>query len=142
MVGGQDLAPSGAGMTGAAILAARAALHAGAGRVYVGLLSPDAQQPSWDPQCPELMFRQTDTLLADETLLRQATVVCGCGGGQAIAKYLPSILSTCPSLVLDADALNAVAGDDAAWQTHYARPHPAAGSRSGGDNPVRPVRGF
>lgn len=113
VVGGQGLAPSGAGMTGAAILAARAALHAGAGRVYVGLLAPDEQQPSWDPQCPELMFRQTDTLLADETLLRQATVVCGCGGGQAIAKYLPNILSTCPSLVLDADALNAVAGDDA-----------------------------
>lgn len=111
VVGGQGLAPSGAGMTGAAILAARAALHAGAGRVYVGLLAHEAQPPSWDPQCPELMFRQTDTLLADETLLRGATVVCGCGGGQAIAGPLHRILSACPSLVLDADALNAIAGD-------------------------------
>lgn len=112
VVGGQGVAPSGAGMTGAAILAARAALHAGAGRVYVGLLTDEAHPTSWDPQCPELMFRRTDTLLADEALLQQATVVCGCGGGQAIAGHLPRILSSCPSLVLDADALNAIAGDE------------------------------
>lgn len=113
VIGGQGLAPSGAGMTGAAILAARAALHAGAGRVYVGLLALESQPLSWDPQCPELMFRRTDTLLADEALLQNATVVSGCGGGQAIAGHLPRILSACPSLVLDADALNAVAGDEA-----------------------------
>ena len=139
VIGGQGLVPSGAGMTGAAILAARAALHAGAGRVYVGLLTHEAQPPSWDPQCPELMFRQTDTLLTDEALLLHATVVCGCGGGQAMAGYLPRILSTCPSLILDADALNAIASDDAlrrllverhqrAWIT-VATPHPLEAAR-------------
>lgn len=112
VIGGQGPVPSGAGMTGAAILAARAALHAGAGRVYVGLLAHEAQTPFWDPQCPELMFRRTDTLLADEPLLQRATVVCGCGGGQAVAGHLPRILAACPSLVLDADALNAMAADD------------------------------
>ncbi|MDQ7746549.1 NAD(P)H-hydrate dehydratase [Hydrogenophaga pseudoflava] len=139
VIGGQGLATTGAGMTGAAILAARAALHAGAGRVYVGLLADDAQAPSWDPQCPELMFRRTATLLADAALLRQAAVVCGCGGGQTVAEHLPHILSACPSLVLDADALNAIARDDAlrslltqrlsrAWTT-VVTPHPLEAAR-------------
>ena len=40
---------------------------------------------------------------------QQATVVCGCGGGQAIIAWLPAVLQQAPRLVLDADALNAVA---------------------------------
>lgn len=139
VIGGQGLAPNGAGMTGAAILAARAALYAGAGRVYVGLLAHEAQSPSWDPQCPELMFRSAETLLADEALLQRATVVCGCGGGQAIADHLPGLLAACPALVLDADALNAIAGDDALrrlvvernarnWTT-VVTPHPLEAAR-------------
>lgn len=111
VVGGQGLAINGVGMTGAAILAARAALYAGSGRVYVGLL--DGSEPSalWDPQCPELMFRLVDTLLKDDRLLQGASVVCGCGGGSAVAAWLPRLLSTCPTLVLDADALNAISRD-------------------------------
>lgn len=111
VVGGQGIAPTGLGMTGAAILAARAALHAGAGRVYVGLLAAHQNPLTWDPQCPELMFRRTDTLLADLALLEQACMVCGCGGGSAVVEHLPLILSSCPTLVLDADALNAIAED-------------------------------
>src|SRR5262249_15157255 len=41
-----------AGMTGAALLAGRAALKLGAGRVYVGLLQENA--PAVDPGAPEL----------------------------------------------------------------------------------------
>src|SRR5690606_7055632 len=43
------------GMSGAALLAGRAALRAGAGRVFVRLLG----DPGWgvDPAAPELMFR-------------------------------------------------------------------------------------
>ena len=41
----------------------------------------------------------------------QATVVCGCGGGQAVAAWLPQVLAQAPRLVLDADGLNAVAAD-------------------------------
>ena len=93
-------------MTGAALLAARAALHAGAGRVFVALL--DGGSLSVDPIQPELMFRPLDAVN-----LREATVVCGCGGGDAVRHVLPKILSTAPRLVLDADALNAIATDTA-----------------------------
>lgn len=111
VIGGQSITLSGAGMTGAAILAARAALHAGSGRVYVGLLDGAETTTHWDPQCPELMFRLVDTLLQDHRLLQSASVVCGCGGGSAVAARLPQLLSTCPTLVLDADALNAISRD-------------------------------
>jgi ADP-dependent NAD(P)H-hydrate dehydratase / NAD(P)H-hydrate epimerase len=92
------------GMTGAALLAARAALHAGAGRVLVSLL--DGGSMAVDPAQPELMFRT----LADIDL-RSSTVVCGCGGGTAVRSVLPQMLSQASSLVLDADALNAIATD-------------------------------
>lgn len=92
------------GMTGAALLAARAALHQGAGRVFVGLL--DGGSLAVDPQQPELMFRPVDTLAP-----APLTVVCGCGGGSAVAAQLPRLLSATPRLVLDADALNAIAAD-------------------------------
>lgn len=112
VIGGQGITVSGAGMTGAAILAARAALHAGAGRVYVGLLDDGSPSAGWDPACPELMFRRTDTLLGDRSLLENATVVCGCGGGSAVAPCLTHLLTLCRSLVLDADALNALSRDE------------------------------
>jgi len=91
-------------MTGAALLAASAALHHGAGRVFVGLL--DGGSMGVDPLQPELMFRSPESL--DPA---QLTVVSGCGGGGAIAAQLPRLLSTAPRLVLDADALNAIASD-------------------------------
>lgn len=99
-----DLAVVGgaAGMTGAALLAASAALHAGAGRVFVGLL--DGGSLSVDHLQPELMFRPVDTL--DFSAM---TVVCGCGGGDAIGNYLAPVLSASARVVLDADALNAIA---------------------------------
>jgi len=114
VVGGQDMAINGAGMTGAAVLAARAALHAGAGRVFVALLEGDSAPATsairWDPACPELMFRDANALL-ESPLLATAAVVCGCGGGTAVVSVLPKVLSHAHALVLDADALNAIAGD-------------------------------
>jgi hydroxyethylthiazole kinase-like uncharacterized protein yjeF len=110
VIGGQDMSVNGAGMTGAALLAARAALHGGAGRVFVGLLQPEDRSSTlvWDPVCPELMFRRT-ALLLDATFLHSSAVVCGCGGGTAVVPFLPALLAGAPRLVLDADALNAVA---------------------------------
>lgn len=140
VIGGQDMGVNGAGMTGAAILAARAALHGGAGRVFVGLLQPDgAPAPlRWDPVCPELMFRQP-ALLTDPAFLQTASVVCGCGGGSAVAALLPALLGAASRLVLDADALNAIAGDPALQQALGARgargwltvltPHPLEAAR-------------
>lgn len=114
VIGGQDLMVNGSGMTGAALLAARSALHAGAGRVYVGLLNaPDTEQRvRWDPGAPELMLRRVPSLISNP-LLKSATVVCGCGGGDAVVEVLPTVLSASHRLVLDADALNAIAHDDA-----------------------------
>lgn len=144
VIGGQGIAVHGVGMTGAAVLAARAALHAGAGRVFVGLLEDaKAQDTHWDPVCPELMFRRVDLLL-DRDLLRAASVVCGCGGGASVAALLPRVLSGAARLVLDADALNAIAADTAlqtllghrhgrGWTT-VLTPHPLEAARLLGSN--------
>ncbi len=94
------------GMTGAALLAARSALYAGAGRVFVGLLGEVG--PSHDALQPELMFRQIGSLN-----LSTMTTVCGCGGGSAIASHLVKILASPAPVVVDADALNAIASDPA-----------------------------
>ena len=97
------------GMVGAAVLAARAALAAGAGRVYLGLLA--AVEAAWfEPAYPELMSRTMAQLLVPAAL-DDATVVCGCGGGAAVREVLPTVLHHARRLVLDADGLNTIAGD-------------------------------
>ncbi len=125
------------GMQGAAQLAARAALRAGAGRVYVSWLAgDDAVPPSADS--PELMQRPwLDARIA--SWADQATVVCGCGGGDEVRKVLPELISRARRLVLDADALNAIAADSALAQQLEARgrrgaatvmtPHPLEAAR-------------
>lgn len=132
VVGGEGLSHRGMGMGGAALLAGSAALQAGAGRVLVALL--DAQAPSVDAQQPELMLRHVGALD-----LPTLTVVCGCGGGEAVREVLPAVLSQSPRLVLDADALNAVALDPALaqalreraarQQTTVLTPHPLEAAR-------------
>jgi hydroxyethylthiazole kinase-like uncharacterized protein yjeF len=119
------------GMAGAALLAARAALHGGAGRVLVGLLDPNA--PAFDAGCPDLMVRPWDAFAMPEL-----TVACGCGGGTAVRDALPLVLHA-RALVLDADALNAIAADAQLQQMLSARgrrlaatvltPHPLEAAR-------------
>jgi ADP-dependent NAD(P)H-hydrate dehydratase / NAD(P)H-hydrate epimerase len=121
-----------AGMAGAALLAATAALYAGAGRVLVAML--DRQLSPIDDLQPELMFRDPASL--DHSAL---TVVCGCGGGSAVRDHLARVLSTARALVLDADALNAIAADGALHTLLKARtargratvitPHPLEAAR-------------
>jgi len=95
------------GMTGAALLAARSALHAGAGRVYVGLLDSATAPPLALDICqPELMFRALSALA-----YQNSVVVAGCGGGERIYAHLSDILQRAAQVVLDADALNALATD-------------------------------
>ena len=98
------------GMTGAAILASLAALHGGAGRVWVGFLD-DADHTAVAAQHPALMVRKVADLEC-----KRATLVCGCGGGDAVRSVLPRVLSTAAHLVLDADALNAIAQDTSLQQ--------------------------
>ena len=124
------------GMTGAAWLAARAAHAAGAGKVFVDLLAADAS--ATDPQRPELMTRPGWWRSAVDVVAR-AVVVCGCGGGDGVRDVLPRLLSMSPRLVLDADALNAVAADTALQTQLAARagrgfatvltPHPLEAAR-------------
>ena len=132
VVGGEGLAARGMGMAGAALLAASAALHSGAGRVLVALLDDGHLQ--LDLQQPELMLRRFDALA-----LEQLTVVCGCGGGQAIARVLPDVVTRAARLVLDADALNTIATQAALHALVVARgqhgqptvitPHPLEAAR-------------
>jgi hydroxyethylthiazole kinase-like uncharacterized protein yjeF len=126
------------GMTGAAILAASAAHAAGAGRVFVDLLDVGDATPALDPLRPELMFRNAWWQGPVEAL-RAGTVVCGCGGGEAVREALPRLLSLAPRLVVDADALNAIAADSALQAMTSARaarslqtiltPHPLEAAR-------------
>ena len=97
------------GMAGAALLAARAAHAAGAGRVLVQLL--EAAAATFDGVRPELMLRPRWLDDSGPQALGNGTVVCGCGGGTAVTEVLARVLSRAGRLVLDADALNAVAGD-------------------------------
>jgi len=92
----------GMGMTGAAVLTATAALHAGAGRVILSLLSGQATPTV----TPDLMQRSWQSLD-----LERLHVVCGCGGGESVKTVLPAVLSRSMQLVLDADGLNAVSQD-------------------------------
>ncbi len=112
VIGGQSVEFNGRGMTGAALLAGRAAAQAGAGRVYVGLVGQShSVVKSLDDAYPELMFRTTDEVTQDKALLNGA-VVCGCGGGEAVRSVLPQVLMSARKLVLDADALNVLAQEN------------------------------
>jgi len=92
------------GMSGAAVLAGIAALHGSAGRVFVDLIDTSARHALF--AYPPLMSRN-----ASDLDLANATVVCGCGGGDDIQAFMPQALSTSQRLVVDADALNAIARD-------------------------------
>lgn len=99
-----------AAMAGAARLAARAALGAGAGRVFIAA-APGSTSVA-DPARPELMLAG-DPRHLDAGWLCARTVVCGCGGGDAVGEVLPTVLRDAGRLVLDADALNAIAATPA-----------------------------
>ncbi len=131
------------GMVGAALLAARAGLLAGAGRVYVGLLGSDA--PTVDLTHPELMVRTVDDAL------RADVIVAGPGAGQSPSAtsmsmfertVLPAIAALPRPLVLDADALNALALHESLAALVAGRreaatiltPHPAEAGRLLGSN--------
>lgn len=122
----------GEGMIGAPLLAGRAALHAGAGKVRVGFAAAD--RPTVDDGQPELMLRAAHGIIgAGET-----AIACGPGlGTGAAARDLVACSLAAPvPVVLDADALNLVAADPALLAAAAARtaptlatPHPAEAAR-------------
>lgn len=121
------------GMVGAALLAGRAALKLGAGRVYIGLLARDA--PLLDPAQPELMLRRADDVLKLDHLTCLA-VGPGLGRSTEAEFFLYLGLQSNLPLVIDADALNIVATSQQ-LKTHLRglptpkvlTPHPAEAAR-------------
>lgn len=113
------------GMTGAALLAGRAALKLGAGCVHVVLLADNA--PAVDLVQPELMLHKADSLFStyplpnphpqagEEANVRNIfnsdvlAIGCGMGSGKLAGKLLSEALQSQATLVLDADALNLIA---------------------------------
>lgn len=106
IVGGESVALRGMGMSGAVDLAASAALHAGAGRVMACYLPSDSNSALHTPVLAEVMQRNFAALN-----LKAGTIVCGCGGGEAVRQVLPKVLQESVHLILDADALNAISKD-------------------------------
>ena len=120
------------GMVGAALLASRAALKLGAGRVYVGLL--DADPLAVDVVQPELMLRPADDVFAAD--LKALAVGPGLGQTEAARRLLEKSLASPLPLVLDADALNLIAQDTTIQEAMQRRqspviltPHPAEAAR-------------
>ena len=105
------------GMAGAPVLAARAALQCGAGRVYA--VFPETV-PAYDSFHPELMYRQ-----AREFDNSTAILVAGPGFGrtQAARDLMGGILDSENALVLDADALNLIAENTELRQKTNRRNH-------------------
>ncbi len=126
IVGGSD------GMVGAAILAGRAALHLGAGKVWIGLGGESPPAVDWTQ--PELMLRTArDVLAANSSAM---VIGCGLGTSDAAREWLSHALRLPMPLLIDADALNLIALDGSLAAAVAARlaptvltPHPAEAAR-------------
>lgn len=122
------------GMTGAVTLAARCALKAGAGKVYVGVTqtNPDI---SLDPCQPEVMWRSSDGLIGLAADIQAWAVGCGLGNEPSAIQAAKTVFSARGQspLVIDADALNALARGDLSpvWgkAAVIMTPHPAEVAR-------------
>lgn len=118
------------GMVGAALIAARAALRLGAGRVYVDCIG--ALEMRLDPVQPELMFRRG----ADVVPVDAIVIGCGLGADEGAKAALRFALLQPTPLAIDADALNLIAADDALRETlrghcgaRVLTPHPLEAAR-------------
>lgn len=123
------------GLTGAALLAARAALYLGAGKVLVGFAA--ATPPAVDWQQPELMLRGASDVLG--RALDALVIGPGLGSGQRARELLDAALRLATPLVIDADALTLIASDAALALAVAGRtastavtPHPAEAARLAG----------
>ncbi len=91
-----------AGMVGAAVLAARAALHMGPGKVYAGLIAGDTM--TFDAINPEIMIRRAADVAEDKNITAFA-IGMGAGEGKPVKALLAEILATNKPVLIDADAL-------------------------------------
>ena len=136
MAGSVAILGGASGTTGAALLAGRAALRLGAGRVYVGMLDTGL---AVDPGAPEMMLRHADDALGLD--LDALVVGPGLGDSERAETLLGAALASELPCVLDADALNLIA-ESADLRRVCARrsaetlltPHPAEAGRLLGTN--------
>lgn len=117
------------GMVGAALLAGRAALHCGAGKILLGLTA--ANPPAVDWLHPELMLRSPQAVLH----CALTALIVGPGLGDQ-AMFLENALDLPCPLLIDADGLNNIAAQPRLVQKLQARsqadlltPHPAEAAR-------------
>jgi ADP-dependent NAD(P)H-hydrate dehydratase / NAD(P)H-hydrate epimerase len=119
------------GLVGAALLAGRAALRLGAGRVVVGLAARNPPLVDWGSA--ELMLRDANSVGTDY----DAWIVGpGLGGGERAQAIVDRAATVAEPLLLDADALNTIAANptlrDAIARRDaptLATPHPAEAAR-------------
>jgi len=121
------------GMVGAAVLAGRAALKLGAGKVFLGLLTDEP--PDLDYDQPELMLRAPRELL-EAGMISAFAVGPGMGTGKSAEQLLREVLEANVPLLLDADALNLIASSKTLQARLSKRgapsvltPHPAEAAR-------------
>lgn len=107
------------GMVGACLIAGRAALLQGAGSVTLGTLD---ERIVVDYNEPRLMFAVPETLL--NTPLSVLAIGPGLGQSPRAHALLETALALACPLVLDADALNLLAGDSDLANLAARRPHP------------------
>lgn len=131
MAGSLAILGGAAGMSGAALLAGRAALKLGAGRVYAGLLD---EGMTLDSAAPELMVRHPDDALGQD--LDALVVGPGLGEGERAQTLLGAALASDLPCVLDADALNLISENEDLRHACARRtaetlltPHPAEAAR-------------
>lgn len=108
------------GMAGAALLAGRAALHAGAGWVILDFIDDRAISVLSDQ--PELMLRTGQ--IGDVTQIHPDVIAIGPGLGQGnlVEQLLLESLQSTAFLVIDADALNLIAANSQLLKELKARP--------------------
>jgi len=130
MAGSVGIIGGAEGMAGAALLAGRAALKLGAGRVYCGMLEPLAV----DTDAPELMLRHPDDVLGLD--LDAIVIGPGLGQGERAETLLGAVLASDIPCALDADALNLIAENEDLRKACARRaadtlltPHPAEAGR-------------
>ena len=109
------------GMIGAAVLAARAALHMGPGKVFAGFNASDA--PGFDTINPEIMVRPADELVTDTSPITLTALAIGMGLGvdKSARRLLKAALARALPTLVDADALTIIAANPAIHAAHQVK---------------------
>ena len=118
------------GMTGAVRLAGEAALRSGAG--CVSLATRPAHAALIAAACPELMCHGVASAQQLRALLESASVLLigpGLGRSAWAQSLLSVVLEASQPRVIDADALNCLAGEPVSFDRQVLTPHPGEAAR-------------